>query len=960
MNDDRISEVYKGEIWTDALQQRAQRRINWLCSQAEGNTVLDVGCSQGIASILLGREGFRVTGIDIQPSRIEYARADLKLESSDVQGRVKFEVANGSELNFEDGYFDTVILGEVIEHLAVPGRLLTEISRVLKADGVVVITTPFGLSPHHDHKQTFYPSRLWKLVGERFRIRSVAVVDSYFRIAAECPPPGGHASQQIDTLTVDMLDEVWATVDSDLRTNRLRVADLEKQNGMLSTQIDRQATKVTALNVQLRDQYEALGTSKKRTQDLQDRLGSREQHIAAQAEKIRYQSAKIEDQSAKIEDQSAKIEDQSAKIEDQSAKIANAAHRFSRTRARVRTTEQRILRLEDDRAKLRDRLALARWKLASTRARKWWRIGVAVGRVRSNILRVFVLPFDILQILFKRSSLPAKPQPTRIPPPVRSRRESSNTTELDSAPQPTAPRLVVPERPRMLPMTIAAPPTMSLAPPPTTTTKNLRVASILDEMSYQSFAPECQLVTFGPHNWLEVLERERPNLLLVESAWRGNSGSWEYKVGSYSYPESVGLPDLNAVVEWCHREGVPTVFWNKEDPVHFEKFKEAAAMFDVVLTTDANMVDHYSDLPGVADRVIGVLPFAAQPTIHNPVDAMKNRDPRPVFAGAYYRNRHQSRRSQLDLLLDAAMPFDLLIYDRMGGAVSESFGFPVRFQPSIEGTLAYEEMVRTYRAHRVFLNVNSVSDSPTMFSRRVFELLASGTPVVSTASIGVNEMFGGVVDIVETQSQANDAITRLIEDDDWWWDRSIRGIESVFRVNTYADRLHTIADAAGLSVRSAQPRVSVVIGPDSDLSASAIANSGNVAEILSLTDRTAISNTESSLPIRQIEVPPGGTSAAIASAVSRTANSEWVAFANSESDLQALRSLTTATRITPAEIYVPAPSSARGHEFVREIDSTAPALVSREFVGRTSWSPWHTAGGSPIGARVYSVPIING
>ena len=166
MNDDRISELYKGEIWSDALQQRAQRRIHWLCSQATGDTVLDIGCSQGIASIILGREGFSVTGIDIQPSRIEYANADLESEPEDVRDRVRFQVGNGARLEFADDTVDTVLLGEVIEHLAVPERLLSEIRRVLKPGGRLVLTTPFGRSPHHDHKQTFYPSAVLDLISD--------------------------------------------------------------------------------------------------------------------------------------------------------------------------------------------------------------------------------------------------------------------------------------------------------------------------------------------------------------------------------------------------------------------------------------------------------------------------------------------------------------------------------------------------------------------------------------------------------------------------------------------------------------------------------------------------------------------------------------------------------------------------------------------------------------------------
>ncbi|MEA3502463.1 MAG: glycosyltransferase, partial [Actinomycetota bacterium] len=690
-----------------------------------------------------------------------------------------------------------------------------------------------------------------------------------------------------------------------------------------------------------------------------EKIAHQDEKIAHQDEKIAHQDEKIAGRDAKIRNLKGRSVEREQHIAGQAKKIADIERRLSSSASRVRAQQQRIGRLEDDRAKLRDRLALARWKLTSTTSRKWWRIGVAIGQVKSNVFRIFVLPFDIVSIMFSHSNLPPRPQPTRVKKSAGAKGASPRVGITDSAAKAAQGSTAKHRDSKLLPMIVAAPVSMSLAAPPVTNIRGLRVASILDEMSHQSFAPECGLVTFGPHNWLEVLERERPNILLVESAWRGNSGSWEYKVGTYAYPESVGLPDLTALVEWCRSEGVPTVFWNKEDPIHFDKFKEAAALFDVVFTTDANMTDQYQDLPGVTDRVVGVLPFAAQPIIHNPVGSMTGRDPRPVFAGAYYRNRHHSRRSQLDMLLDAALPFDLMIYDRMGGAVSESFGFPERFQPNIEGTLPYEEMVQAYRSHRLFLNVNSVSDSPTMFSRRVFELLASGTPVVSTSSIGVEQMFGGVVDIVETQSQANEAITRLIEDDEWWLDRSVRGIESVFQANTYADRLHTIAEAAGLSVGSARPRVSVVIGPGSDLSVEDFAGIGNVAEILSLTDQGSGSNTGGVLPVRQIEAPSDGDASSIGHAVSRAASGDWLAFANSAADLWALRSLTTATRITPAEIYVPASNWAQGHEFVNEFDAVGLSVASRDFVDRTSWSPWHSSSGSTAGARVYSAPIID-
>ena len=643
--------------------------------------------------------------------------------------------------------------------------------------------------------------------------------------------------------------------------------------------------------------------------------------------------------------------------------------RLSRVVAKLTRNNERIVELEDDRAKLTDDLTLAQWKLSSTTSRKWWRIGIALERAKSSVRRLLLLPFDIVRIVTCSSVLPPRPQPERVRmsaadlahgPPMEETRVFRNIRSRSTGASTNAMyQDVAGTDSPLMPLLISAPSSMSLASPPISTTGDLRVACILDEMSYQSFEPECHLVTFGPHNWLEVLEREMPNLLLVESAWRGNGGSWEYKVGSYSYPESVGLPDLAALVGWCHREGIPTVFWNKEDPIHFVKFKEAAALFDVVFTSDANMVGRYQELPGVPDRVVGVLPFAAQPAIHNPVGAMGTRDRRPVFAGAYYRNRHESRRAELDLLLDAAMPHHLVIYDRMGGAVSDSFGFPDRFQPNVAGSLPYEDMVQVYRQHRVFLNVNSVNDSPTMFSRRVFELLASGTPVVSTPSLGVERMFGSVVDIAETPSQAAEAIRRLVEDDDWWLERSIRGIEAVFEGNTYADRLETIAVTAGLPVQSDWGSVGIVLGPNARVSAALLATADRVTEILSWSNSPHDSPGEEPRDIHRIDIPSDTATSDVGRVVANEATADWLAFVNSDADLAQLPSLMMATRITPAELFVPANRREDMHRFVNNASDDGAVLALRDFVLRTGWSPWHSSVGRAEGARVYAVPTFD-
>ena len=75
-----------------------------------------------------------------------------------------------------------------------------------------------------------------------------------------------------------------------------------------------------------------------------------------------------------------------------------------------------------------------------------------------------------------------------------------------------------------------------------------------------------------------------------------------------------------------------------------------------------------------------------------------------------------------------ALRFGLHIFDRNLNrpGFGPKYRFPDGYQTAIKGSLNYEEMLTAYRCYDVMLNTNSVTDSPTMFSRRVFECLACG------------------------------------------------------------------------------------------------------------------------------------------------------------------------------------------------------------------------------------------
>lgn len=148
-------------------------------------------------------------------------------------------------------------------------------------------------------------------------------------------------------------------------------------------------------------------------------------------------------------------------------------------------------------------------------------------------------------------------------------------------------------------------------------------------------------------------------------------------------------------------------------------------------------------------------------------------------------------------LLRAALPLGLDIFDR--NYETGMFPFPDEYKGCVIGSLPYSQLCNEYSKYRVFLNVNSVINSPTMFSRRVFELLACGTPIVSSYALGIEEMFGpDIVWMVETEKQAYEAIHTLLHDDKEWRRRSLAGIRTVFAQHTYAHRLACIFEKTGI------------------------------------------------------------------------------------------------------------------------------------------------------------------
>ncbi len=251
---------------------------------------------------------------------------------------------------------------------------------------------------------------------------------------------------------------------------------------------------------------------------------------------------------------------------------------------------------------------------------------------------------------------------------------------------------------------------------------------IADQFSWSGWRHEAAERLFPAHDRetkreleknLATLGTSAPRFLLIESIWE-NWGRWKRK------PKKQ-FAFLEQLIERYRSHGIPTVFWSKEDPPHFERFLPWATLCDLVLTTDVNCVPKYRER---GCQAVHPMIFAAQPAIH------KNYFPQEktvCFAGSWNKH-HPTRVEGVEALIDPLLDRGLEIFSRMGK-------WPQTYRGHIVGAYPYEELLRKYSAYQIGLSISSVRESPTMFPRRVLEMSCAGLLVLSDRCRGVTTQF---------------------------------------------------------------------------------------------------------------------------------------------------------------------------------------------------------------------------
>lgn len=290
---------------------------------------------------------------------------------------------------------------------------------------------------------------------------------------------------------------------------------------------------------------------------------------------------------------------------------------------------------------------------------------------------------------------------------------------------------------------------------------NLNILCVLDDFTASTLALEPFVhLDFARPNSLPAFYKKY-DLLLVESAWLGHRNKWKHQVAAYPAHLERNNKKLVKLVKWAKDRNIPTVFWNKEDPFHFDQFIDSAKLFDYIFTTDASIIDRYQSY--CPNSKIAALTFPFQPRIHFPAPLEQITQPSSLFIGSYMRHMHTARQQWQDMCFKAAAPIGLTVVDRHTHRAKTQidYKFPVIENINYKNSIPYTQTTALYHQHQQAINVNTITDSPTMFSRRLIEIMACNRLVISNTSLSIDHLFPDMCETISNAAQATELFQQL-------------------------------------------------------------------------------------------------------------------------------------------------------------------------------------------------------
>ena len=759
-NVDRITEAYNGAFGMPFAKINRDR-IHWLCSEAKGEKILDVGCSQGIASIILAREGKKVTAIDICQESIDFALNSLDCEDVVTRENVSF-VCTDFITHSENGEtYDCVIMSEVLEHLADPERFIKRANEILTTDGVFVVTVPFGINDYHDHKRTYYITELHGQISKQFCISNTFFYDKPNGV--NCIWMGLVGKKLLEPReSVKMCDKLFAKAE---RAFFLHEESLLRVRNELRSSVDVKSKVIEDLN-------------KKQSECAK---------LEANYKELQNALTKSEDKVTELQNALTKSEDKVTELQNLSTKSESEYRKLKDEFADMQLRERQAYKRYDDLSKSKlGKIQVGIWRRRTNKKikknKKVLYRPTLTERVKEILRKI---PFLVKVVRYIRGQKVTAQQ----------KKEPVLKVVMQSAKQ----EFDLGYMNRIEPI---------LQKVPTSTSgryyvkSNKKIAIISDEFQYNTYKDVAEVVALHPDSWMEQISGS--DMLFVIAGWKGIDEEWRGFAVSGTKKRCVILE----IIDHGKANNIPTVFYSKEDPPHYEDFLEVAKKCDYIFTTAEEMVSNYKRDCGHEN--VSVLMFSFNPLYHNPVGSYSlEKSPEVIFSGSYMQ-KYTERSMDLCSIFDGvlASSHGLKIIDRNYYLNDSRYGFPEKYTSFISPQIGHDVLQKVHKLHDWSININSVKNSKTMYANRVCELQASGSLMLSNYSVGVNSYFP-LVFMAHDSQEATYIVDTLTQTD--IQRRKAAGIRHAMTGHTCYDRINEIYSYIGFTPIDQRRVLAVVV-----------------------------------------------------------------------------------------------------------------------------------------------------
>lgn len=329
---------------------------------------------------------------------------------------------------------------------------------------------------------------------------------------------------------------------------------------------------------------------------------------------------------------------------------------------------------------------------------------------------------------------------------------------------------------------------------------------IADRFLYDAYKDVGECICITPDNYIEMIDNL--SFLIVASAWHGLNNEWD---GMTKTDTEQGKAVFDVIKKAKEKE-VPVVFYSKEDPPNYEHFVHIAKECDYIFTSAAEMIENYKK--DCHNKNVDSLCFGINPILHNPIGICSVEPEEGVIFSGSWMAKYPDRIAKMEVMFDGILnsKMTLKIIDRNYDKNDPRYYFPQKYYRYVSPAIEHDTLQKVHKLFKWAVNINSVTDSSTMFANRVYELQAIGNILISNYSKGVSEKFDGV-HIVNTEEDVCNVL-KSMDDEELYYER-IKNIRRVMTGETTYDRLAQIINTISLTAPKTTRKVAVVIPKNS-------------------------------------------------------------------------------------------------------------------------------------------------